>query len=74
MEGIDLVVNAFDTYALEMAVRCKETCGGTVTVASVGEEVATKALRSCLAVGADFAYRIEGDSQNFHIDQKCINS
>ena len=32
------VVNAFDTYALEMAARFKEANGGSVTVLSVGGE------------------------------------
>ena len=51
------VVNAFDTYALEMAARFKEANGGAVTVLSVGNlEAVTPALRSCLAVGADTAY------------------
>ena len=31
LDGVTPVVNAFDTYALEMAVRLKETAGGEVT-------------------------------------------
>lgn len=49
------VVNAFDTYALEMATRCKEAHGGAVTVLTVSGEDVTTSLRSCLAVGADKA-------------------
>ena len=57
IKEITPVVNAFDTYALEMAARFKEANGGAVTVLSVGNlEAVTPALRSCLAVGADTAY------------------
>ena len=53
LDEITPVVNAFDTYALEMAARFKEAHGGSVTVLTVGGEGAVPALRSCLAVGAD---------------------
>ena len=35
LDGVTPVVNAFDTYALEMAVRLKEAAGGEVTVLAV---------------------------------------
>lgn len=55
VDGIEPVVNAFDTYALEMAVRCKETCGGRVTVVAAGPKSWESSLKNCLAVGADEA-------------------
>lgn len=58
LDEIAPVVNAFDTYALEMAARCKEANGGSVTVLTVGGEETTPALRSCLSVGADHACRV----------------
>ncbi len=58
--NITPVVNAFDTYALEMAARLKEAHGGSVTVLTLGESGAvTASLRSCLSVGADHAFVIE---------------
>ena len=56
LEGVTPVVNAFDTYALEMAVQLKEAAGGEVTVLSVGDESVKNSLKNCLAVGADYAY------------------
>lgn len=50
--------SAFDTYALEMAVRFVEANGGSVTVASVGPDDSTKSLKDCLAVGAKNAFLI----------------
>lgn len=58
LDGISPIVNAFDTYALEMAVRLKESAGGTVTVITIGSEEAKSAIRSCLAIGADHGYLI----------------
>lgn len=55
--GVPSIVNPFDGYALEMAVRLKEKSGGgKVTVLSMGPEQAKAALKECLSVGADQAY------------------
>lgn len=55
--GIDKVVNAFDTYAVEMAVRHCEKHGGKVVVATIGEESQVRpALVQMIAVGAGQGY------------------
>lgn len=56
--GVPSIVNPFDTYALEAAVRLKEKLSGRVIVISMGPMQATEAIRSCLAVGADEGYLI----------------
>lgn len=56
--GVPSIVNPFDGYALEMAVRLKEKNGGAVTVLSMGPEQAKEALRTCLSVGADRAFLV----------------
>lgn len=58
--GVPSIVNPFDAYALEVAVRLKESVGGKVTVVSMGPEQAKNALKECLAVGADQAYLVSG--------------
>ena len=55
-EGVPAIVNTFDTFALETALRLKEQTGGKVTVLTMGLPAAEAALRECLAVGADEAY------------------
>ncbi len=62
--GITPVVNAFDTYALEMATRFKEANGGNVSVITVGDlKENEKSLRSCLSVGASTAITVSaGDA------------
>ena len=62
LNGVEAVVNAFDTYALEMAKRDIEDNGGNVTVATIGDDDATAALRTCLAVGAGKAFLIKDAS------------
>jgi len=52
------VVNPFDEFAVEEALRIKEKTSGKVTVITVGSEKAESALRACLALGADEAILI----------------
>jgi electron transfer flavoprotein beta subunit len=52
-QGIENVINPFDTYAIEEGVRLKERHGGTVTVISMGPPQAENALRETISLGAD---------------------
>jgi len=54
-DGVESVINPFDTYAIEEAVRLKERCGGKVTVLTMGPPQAENALREALALGCDEA-------------------
>lgn len=56
--GLVFDINEWDDYAVEEAVRIKESFGGTVTVITVGSEDADSTLRKCLARGADKAIRL----------------
>jgi electron transfer flavoprotein beta subunit len=60
--GIKYIVSPFDEYALEEAIRLKESKGGDVTVLSFGPERSAHALRECLARGATRALHIKGES------------
>lgn len=53
-----LVVNPWDEYAIEEAIRLKEKHGGKATALSFGPESAKEALKSCLAMGCDEAILI----------------
>lgn len=54
-----LVLNPWDEFAVEEALRLREAHGGNVTAITVGPESAVEALRSALAMGADAAVRVE---------------
>lgn len=56
---VNFVLNPYDEYALEEALRLKEKQGGTVTVISLGGDEAVKALRNALAMGADEAVHVK---------------
>lgn len=57
--GVDLIINPYDEFALEEALRLKEKRGeGQVILVSVGGENVQKALRTGLATGADRAVLI----------------
>ncbi len=53
-----LVINPWDEYAIEEAIRLKEKFGGKVTVLSVGPEQAKEALKQAVAMGCDEAQLI----------------
>ena len=54
-EGIDSVINPFDLYAVEEALRLKEQYGAVVTVLSMGPPQVIDTLRQALSLGADNA-------------------
>ncbi|MFF2092939.1 electron transfer flavoprotein subunit beta/FixA family protein [Paenibacillus sp. NPDC058174] len=56
-----LVINPYDEYALEEALRQRELHGGKVHVITSGPEKAEEALRTALAMGADEAVRLESE-------------
>ncbi|MGO4108940.1 electron transfer flavoprotein subunit beta/FixA family protein [Paenibacillus sp. YAF4_2] len=54
-----LVINPYDEYALEEALRQREQHGGEVRVISCGGDRSEEALRTALAMGADEAIRLD---------------
>jgi len=52
-EGVESVINPFDTYAIEEGVLLKERFGGKVTVISMGPPQAENALREAISLGCD---------------------
>ncbi len=56
---VNVVMNHYDEYALEEAVRLKERVeGSVVTVFSFAPDSAREVLRKALAIGADRAFRV----------------
>lgn len=54
-DGVKFVINPYDEYAVEEAIRIKEQEGGLVVAVSVGPQRSAEALRTALAMGADEA-------------------
>lgn len=59
--GVKWVLNPYDEYAVEEAIKIKEKTSATVIVFSLGPSRCTEALRTALAMGADEARLIETD-------------
>jgi electron transfer flavoprotein beta subunit len=47
------VINPYDEYAVEAALRLKDSQGAAVTILSLGPQRAVESMRSALAMGAD---------------------
>ena len=61
-EGIKYITSPYDEFALEAALRAKETEeSSTVTVMTLGNDEAQENLRNALALGADEATLLNGD-------------
>ncbi|NIT36653.1 MAG: electron transfer flavoprotein subunit beta [candidate division Zixibacteria bacterium] len=56
--SVPLIVNPFDEFAIEEAVRLKEKHGGAVTALTMGPLSADEALRTALAMGCDAAVHL----------------
>jgi len=74
LSGMNFVVNPFDEYAVEAALRLTEKAGtterlGEVVVLGVGPKDMTQQIRSCLAMGADRAILIEGNDDDLDSEQ-----
>ena len=51
--GVKLVINPYDEFAIEEALKLKEKFGGEVTIVSMGVEKVQEAMRTAFAMGAD---------------------
>ena len=54
-QGVPAIVNPYDLFSLEAALRLKDEYGGRVTVLSMGPPQAEAALRKAISFGADDA-------------------
>ncbi len=61
-DNIKWVMNPYDEYAVEEALRLKEKFGGEVTIIGVGPKRVTESIRTALAMGADKAILVDDPS------------
>ncbi|MBB2984023.1 electron transfer flavoprotein beta subunit [Paraburkholderia tropica] len=54
-QGVPAIVNPYDLFSLEEALRLKDRFGGKVTMLCMGPPQAEDALRKCIGYGADDA-------------------
>ena len=58
-DNIKFEINAYDTYALEEALRVKDAGEAEVLAVSIGPDRVTQALRTALGMGADRAVHVK---------------
>jgi electron transfer flavoprotein beta subunit len=54
-QGVPTIINPYDLYSLEEAMRLRDRLGGKVTVLTMGPPMAVESLRKALGLGADDA-------------------
>lgn len=59
---VAFVINPYDEFAVEEALKIKEKFGGEVIIVGAGLEQASTGIRTCLAMGADSAILVRDDS------------
>jgi len=62
IKDVSQILNPFDQYALEEAIRIKNSMGGEVYALTMGPEQARSVLLKCLALGADRAFHINDNA------------
>ena len=60
--GVTYVVNPYDEFAIEEALKTKEAVGGEVIALSLGNDTNKETLRKALAMGADSAILLKSNS------------
>lgn len=58
-DNIKMVINPYDEFAVEEAIRLKEAHGGSVAILSVGGKKTIESIRTALAMGADSGVLIQ---------------
>lgn len=60
--GVNFIMNPYDEFGVEEALRVKQKHGGEVTAVSLGGETHKETLRKALAMGVDKAVLLKDDS------------
>ena len=67
-QGVPTIINPYDLFALEEALRMRDQYGGRVTVLTMGPPMAEESLRRALGIGADRAVLLDerrGHAEHF---------
>src|SRR5512144_2820762 len=62
LADVSFVVNPYDEFAVEEALRIKEKSGAEVIVVGAGTDKAAAGLRTCLAMGADSGVLVQHEA------------
>lgn len=63
-KGVKFILNPYDEFAVEEALRKREAFGGSVTLISVGGDTTKETIRQGLAMGADKAILVKDEARS----------
>lgn len=63
--GVSFILNPYDEFSVEEALRIKEKTGGEVTAVSFGKDKAKEAIKKAFQMGVDKGVFIKSDSADF---------
>jgi len=72
IEDVEFGVNPKDLYAIELAMRLKESLNGDITAATIGPKEAEEAVREALGFGIDRGVVIYGEKLSF-VDPSMVS-
>ncbi|WP_232695688.1 electron transfer flavoprotein subunit beta/FixA family protein [Brevibacillus daliensis] len=61
-DGAETIINPYDEYAIEEAIKLRDEHGGEVVIISVGTDRVEKELRTALAMGVDRAILVDDET------------
>jgi electron transfer flavoprotein beta subunit len=61
--GVQYIINPYDEFAVEEALKTKDKSGGEVVVISLGTDANKDTIRKALAMGADSGVLLKSDTQ-----------
>ncbi|PID59867.1 MAG: electron transfer flavoprotein subunit beta [Ignavibacteriae bacterium] len=61
-DGVSYVINPYDEFAVEEALKTKEKIGGEVIIISLGSDANKESIRKALAMGADSAVLLKDEN------------
>ena len=73
LSSVKWVISPYDEFAIEMALRHKESSGGEVVALTLGDARSDKVLKDAKAIGVDKLVRIWNDDWNY-LDSVGIQS
>src|SRR5579871_2645509 len=62
--GVKFILNPYDEFAVEEALKLRDKHKGEVTAISVGTDASKEAIRQALAMGADKGILVKGDKKD----------
>lgn len=72
--GVKFIVNPYDEYALETAIKLKEANGANVTAVTVGSPESSDILRTALAMGVDNAVLVKATNYDSYVVAENISA